>query len=135
MKEVRELIRQLAQEDMTIFLSSHLLHEVEQTCTSMAIINQGKLVVSGKVEELLRGEALSTTEIRATPLERAREIITNLEFVDNVVLDQDRLRITVAEEQVSRVTRALVEHGVEVNAVIPSTSLEAYFLSLTEEET
>jgi len=134
MKEVRELIRQLAHEEMTIFLSSHLLHEVEQTCTSMAIINQGRLVVSGKVDELLHGEALSRTEIRATPLERAREIVSNLAFVEGVEMGSECLYVTVAEEQVPQITRALVEQGVEVSAIIPSTSLETYFLSLTEDE-
>jgi len=135
MKEVRELIRQLAQKEMTIFLSSHLLHEVEQTCTSMAIINQGRLMVSGRVEALLHSVARATMEIRATPLDRAREIISNLEFVEEVESHQERLHVAVAEDRVSQITRALVEQGVEVNAIIPNTSLEAYFLSLTEEET
>jgi len=58
MKEVRELIGQLSnQRGITVFLSSHLLNEVEQVATRMAIINKGKLVVQGKVEELLRERA------------------------------------------------------------------------------
>jgi ABC-type multidrug transport system ATPase subunit len=100
----------------------------------MAIINQGKFVVSGKVEELLHGEALSKTEIRANPLERAREIVSKLTFVEGVEMGQECLYVTVAEERVPEITRKLVEQGVEVNAIIPSTSLEAYFLSLTEDE-
>lgn len=58
MKEVRELIRRLAREGMTIFLSSHLLHEVEQVCTAMAIIDKGRLITAGKVTDLLTDTSL-----------------------------------------------------------------------------
>ena len=58
MKEVRELIARLSKDHgMTVFLSSHLLNEVEQVATRMAIINKGRLVVQGSVDELLRASA------------------------------------------------------------------------------
>jgi len=53
MREVRELIRSLADEGITVFLSSHLLHEVEQVCDRIAVIHQGGIVTEGSVEALL----------------------------------------------------------------------------------
>ena len=58
MKDIRELIARLGQEGRTIFLSSHLLHEVEQVCDHMAIIKQGKIIAQGGVTELLRRGAV-----------------------------------------------------------------------------
>ena len=52
MKDVRELIRELGAAGTTVFLSSHLLHEVEQVCTRAVIINKGRVVVQGPVSEL-----------------------------------------------------------------------------------
>lgn len=133
MKEVRELIKNLAGEGMTVFLSSHLLHEVEQVCTSMAIINRGKLIIAGKVQELLKETQLFATEIQARPLRKARELISQLDFVEKVEVLKDTIKVAATSEQLGVITRKLVEHGVEVTAVIPRTSLEDYFLSITEE--
>lgn len=136
MKEVRELIKNLAKEGITIFLSSHLLHEIEQVCTSMAIINQGRMVICGKVEELLsKGEYdLFTAEITATPLDKARTILSELEFIKNLTISGDTLKIAVPSRHLSDVNEALVGKGIRVSAIIPRTSLEDYFLSLTSEE-
>ena len=95
MKEVRELIKNLALEGITIFLSSHLLHEVEQVCTSMAIINQGKMVTMGKVDELLGEHNLLTAEIRAEPLEKARTILSKLEWISQITRGEDSLKVAV----------------------------------------
>ncbi len=56
MKEIREFLRRLADEGTTIFLSSHLLHEVEQICDRVAILNHGRILAEGHVQELLRGK-------------------------------------------------------------------------------
>lgn len=62
MREVRTLIRQLADDGITIFLSSHLLHEVEQVCDRIAVIRQGEIVAQGVVEELLNQTQKSDLE-------------------------------------------------------------------------
>ena len=134
MKEVREMIVSFAREGITIFLSSHLLHEIEQVCTSMAIINQGKMVITGKVDDLLGEQDLLTTEIRARPLEKARTILNGLEFVRNLTVAGDTLKVAVSTRNLSAVNEALVGNGIRVSALIPRTSLEDYFLSLTSEE-
>lgn len=62
MREVRTLIRHLADEGITIFLSSHLLHEVEQVCDRIAVINKGQIVAQGAVNELLNQQGQSNLE-------------------------------------------------------------------------
>ncbi len=131
-KEVRELIRNLsAQHAMTIFLSSHLLSEIEQTATSMAIINRGILVVQGNVRQLLH-EGGSVVRIAADPLSKAAEIARRHSSVEGVVLNGDTLEVRLAPEEVSTLNALLVKEGVRVHSLIPKRSLEDYFLSITE---
>ncbi len=56
MKEIREMLRTLADEGVTIFLSSHLLHEVEQICDRVAILDHGRILAEGEVSHLLQGK-------------------------------------------------------------------------------
>ncbi len=131
-KEVRELIRNLsAQHAMTIFLSSHLLSEIEQTATSMAIINKGTLIVQGKVQQLLN-EGGSVVKIAAEPLSKAEEIVRHHSSVEGVLRDGDMLEVRMPREGVSSLNAMLVHEGVRVHALIPKRSLEDYFLSITE---
>ncbi len=134
MKEVRELIVQLAEEGITIFLSSHLLHEVEQTCTAMAILNKGQLVTTGSVKKLLADTEIFQTEIKARPVEKARVVLEHLDSVSQLTVEEDVIKIAVAAVNLSKVTKALVESGIEVDSVVPRTSLEDYFLSLTSDQ-
>ena len=134
MKEVRELIVQLAEEGITIFLSSHLLHEVEQTCTAMAILNKGRLVTTGNVKKLLADTEIFQTEIKARPVEKARVVLEHLDSVSQLTVEEDVIKIAVAAVNLSKVTKALVESGIEVDSVVPRTSLEDYFLSLTGDQ-
>ena len=69
MKDVRELIKNLLAKKMTIFLSSHILSEVEQVATRMAIINNGSIISQGKVSDLLGFKNLKI-EIEATPIQK-----------------------------------------------------------------
>src|ERR687894_421064 len=73
--EVRNLITQLGHDGHTIFLSSHLLNEVEQVCTDVAIVQRGELKLQGKVRDLL-GRSTGFL-IEAAPLERVLEILTS----------------------------------------------------------
>ena len=134
MKSVRGLIRRLADEGMTIFLSSHLLHEVEQVCSSLAIINQGKLVVTGEIQDLMKTTSLFTTEIHATPLDKTERVLQTLENVDDITSDGSVIKVSAASDQLGAISAALVNAGVELTAMIPRSSLEDYFLSITGEE-
>jgi ABC-type multidrug transport system ATPase subunit len=130
-KEVRDLIRGLSVDrGMTIFLSSHLLHEIEQTATSMAIINNGNLVVQGPVTELLsKGEAAVRLEARPAP--EAEALIRNFPLVTGVRRNGDLIEFAIPRESTGSLNRALVEAGIEVRALVPRRSLEEYFLAIT----
>lgn len=133
MKEVRDLILKLAEEGITILLSSHLLHEIEQICTTMAIINLGKLIKIGSVHDLLNESDTFITEITAEPVVKAKTTLESLEYVSNVVENSGTLKVRIANKDLSQLTRDLVNANVDVSAIIPRTSLEDYFLSLTDE--
>jgi len=131
-KEVRHLIRRLSAERViTVFLSSHLLSEIEQTATSMAIINAGKLIVQGNVHDLLN-TGNNHVRVDARPVELATEIIKRLQFVTGVKQEDRFLEIGMPLEQTGALNGALVAGGVDVHALIPQRSLEEYFLSITE---
>jgi ABC-type multidrug transport system ATPase subunit len=131
-KEVRHLIRSLsADRAITIFLSSHLLSEIEQTATSMAIINAGRLVVQGKVQELLNTGG-TLVRVDARPVAQAAELLERQPYVANVRQDDQILEVTIPAEKISTLNGTLVAAGLEVHALIPKRSLEEYFLSLTE---
>jgi ABC-2 type transport system ATP-binding protein len=132
-KEVRELIRRLsAERSMTVLLSSHLLNEIEQTATSMAIINSGRLVVQGNVRELLAAEE-NSYRIEARPLQQALSIISGHPGVSAARIEGEAVNCSMDRGTVSSVNRALVLAGIDVQAIAPRKSLEEYFLALTND--
>ncbi len=129
MASMRTFIRALGQGDRTVMLSSHLLGEVEQVCDRVGVIEGGRLVAEGTVEEL-RGAA--GIHIRATPTDLAVRIIGDVVGGDNVSVRDDVLEVTVDPGQAAQLNRRLVEGGVEVSELVSSErSLEEIFLSLT----
>src|SRR4030042_4690347 len=76
MREIRNMLRALAEGGMTVFLSSHLLHEVEQVCDEVAVLNRGKVVRQGKVSELLGKEQAGVRGRGPSPAERATLLMT-----------------------------------------------------------
>jgi ABC-2 type transport system ATP-binding protein len=131
-KEVRELIRRLAVErSMTIFLSSHLLHEIEQTATRMAIINNGSTVVQGGVNELL-AEGTPMVTLQASPLEDARRVVAQFPGVTGLEVDGVVLRFSAERGAIPALARRLVEEHIAIDSIVPRRSLEEYFLAITE---
>jgi len=133
MKEVRDLIRELAQEGITVLLSSHLLHEVEQVCTTMAIINLGKLIKIGSVHDLLNESDTFITEIKAEPVARVMKVLNSLTYISNITNSDGVFKVRIANKDLKKLTRELVKADIDVSAIIPRTSLEDYFLSITNE--
>lgn len=131
MKEVRELIRKLAKKGITILLSSHILHEIEQVCTTMAIINKGKLVKSGEVNELLKTSEAFITEIHAKPIKKAFSLIKKQTYTSDIVEAERVIKVKIAYDNLNKLNALLVENDIKVSAIVPRTSLEDYFLSLT----
>ena len=135
MKEVRELILHLARErGKTVFISSHLLHEIEMVANRMAIINRGELVIQGGVEELLsKGE--SYVILRAEPADLVKRTLAQLPQLLKFRDSEEGLRLEIRLADVPALVRKLIEDNIQVNAIVPRRSLEDYFLSLTESET
>jgi ABC-2 type transport system ATP-binding protein len=134
MRDMRELIRRLAGEGITILLSSHLLYEVEELCNRVAIIRRGGIVYQGPLRELL-ATAASQYRLRALDPERARAILLAQRGIADVRLADGELRFGGDEEAVARVTVALGQARVAFTALIPETaSLEELFLGMTDGE-
>ena len=105
MKHVRELIGHLAKDlGKTIFLSSHLLHEVEQVCSRVGIINRGKLVAEGEVASMLGAEA-GLVEIRVGDGARAEEVLSEVPDVRVVSRDGNALSVRVRPDQIPALNR------------------------------
>jgi ABC-type multidrug transport system ATPase subunit len=131
-KEVRELIGRLSRDrGMTVFLSSHLLHEIEQTATSMAIINRGQLIVHGKVSEVLTQSEVGI-RIESDSPERAAEIVAELPYARGVEQEGQTVQAVIPRDRLADVNRLLVQRGIGVQAFTPKRSLEDYFLAITE---
>ena len=132
MVEVRELVRRLATEQgITIFLSSHLLNEIEQVCNRVVVIDQGLVRAQGTVGELL--QARGFLRVAVDPPDRARGILEGLEGIGPVTEENGYLHVEADPERAADINAALVHGDCRVSALIPSRqSLEEYFLGLVE---
>jgi ABC-2 type transport system ATP-binding protein len=134
MRDMRELVRRLAGEGITILLSSHLLNEVEELCNRVAIVRRGRVVYEGSLAEL-KATAATGYRLRAVDLETARRVALSVAGVADLVVDDGELRFTAGEDAVAMLTVALGRAGVGFTALVPTTaSLEELFLGLTEGE-
>jgi ABC-2 type transport system ATP-binding protein len=129
--EIRELIGHLGRSGHTIFLSSHLLHEVEQVCTEVAIINHGKLVTQGRVADLLKQDAALLIE--AEPLSLVQDVSARF-GVALQVRGPRHVALALPVEQTPALMAAFVTAGANVYQITPQhASLEQLFLELTDE--
>jgi len=130
--EFRQLIRSLVDEGRTVFLSSHLLDEVEKTCEAAAIIDGGRIVTAGAISELARSTR-SELIIECDERDRALALLSG----SAEVLDAERtpagMRLALrAADAASVLNRRLVEAGISVSRLEPvQSSLEQRFLEVT----
>jgi len=133
MQEMRLLIRSIADDlGKTVFLSSHLLHEVEQVCDRVLILNKGKIIAQGQVSELLSQAHMVELRIDSTP--EAAKILSGLDWVEAVEFEDDILRVQASPERTKELMAFLASHQhfpVEVRPVV--ASLERIFLELTND--
>ena len=131
MRDMRELVRRLAGEGLTILLSSHLLYEVEELCNRVAIIRKGSIIYQGELSDLL-ATAASGYRLHALEPERARTLLLSHAGVGDVELRDGDLRFTADDEAVAALSIALGRAGVAFTALTPETaSLEELFLGMT----
>jgi ABC-2 type transport system ATP-binding protein len=132
MRDMRLLIRRLAQQGITIMLSSHLLAEVEELCNKVAIIQSGKIVYEGEISALKRSAGASYS-LSTTDDQTAERVCRAQPGVENVHTQHGRLWFTAEEATVAELSQALVEAGALIRALTPQTAtLEELFFSLTE---
>ncbi|MBJ7611057.1 MAG: ABC transporter ATP-binding protein [Candidatus Dormibacteraeota bacterium] len=132
MVEMRDLIRRLGQGSRTVLLSSHLLGEVEQICQRVGVINGGRLVAEGPLEELRGAEGLL---VQAEPAEKAREVLEAALSAAAVRRRDGYFELSTEPSLAAELNARLVRAGVAVSELRPTErSLEEVFLKLTGEE-
>ena len=129
-REIRGIIRRLADDEgITVFLSSHLLSEVEQLADRLAIIEQGRLVYQGRLDRLPRTRAFQVT---ADPVDRAAVLLEERLDVRPGRLPDGTLEFDIDGHDPAAINRMLVEEGVKVARLsFRDETLEDIFLRLT----
>jgi ABC-2 type transport system ATP-binding protein len=134
MRDMRDLVRRLAAEGITVLLSSHLLGEVEELCNRVAIIRKGRIVYEGQLRDLL-ATAASTYRLRSPEVRRAKALLLAQSGIRDLQSSDGELRFQADEEAVAALSIALGQARIGVTALVPETaSLEELFLGLTQEE-
>jgi ABC-type multidrug transport system ATPase subunit len=131
-REVRTLVTELARDGVTVFLSSHLLSEVEQVCTEVGVMSAGRLVWQGGLAELRAQQAL---RVRVETADRpaAARVLAGLGLADVQAVDGS-VTAALGEAAPEAVVAALVRDGVGVRAFVTERpSLEEQFVGLTGE--
>jgi ABC-type multidrug transport system ATPase subunit len=134
MKEIRDLIIHLSKDqNKTIFLSSHILHEVELVANRMIIISKGMTKVEGYVQDLLKSNVFKVT-FEVDDEVKAIALIKNTKWIDKLQSSSQHVLVfSLGNDEVHALNKFLVENDIKVSAVIPTKSLEDYFLKITEE--
>ncbi|GIJ51606.1 ABC transporter ATP-binding protein [Virgisporangium aliadipatigenens] len=130
--EMRQVLRRYATDGRAVLVSSHLLAEVEQTCTDVVVMNKGKIVASGKVAEIV-GDS-PTVQLEVSDVDTATAVLTDL-GVRSVTPSEGGLVVDVNGTPRQEVVAALVRAGVGVDRVVPRRRLEDAFLSLVGGDT
>lgn len=133
MKEIRDLIIHLSKDQKkTIFLSSHILYEVELVADRMIIINKGSTQVEGSVQELLNKSNLKVTFEVDDPT-KVHQLLRETLWIKKLDSEvKNRFVFSLKNTEIPSLNKFLVDNKVEVSAVIPTRSLEEYFLQITE---
>lgn len=134
MKEIRDLILHLSRDQKkTIFLSSHILYEVELVANRMIIINKGTTKVEGEVKDLINAKKLKVT-FEVDDEEKTKQLVAHSGWGSKLETNAKNVFIfSLENDEIAGLNKYLVENGIAVNAVIPTRSLEDYFLKITDE--
>jgi ABC-2 type transport system ATP-binding protein len=135
MHEMREMIQSLVEEGRTVMLSSHLLDEVERTCDAVAIVDHGRVIRQGPIDELTRGTG-TVVQVDCAEPARAAKLIDEAGIAAGATLTEGGLTVTLpagaSRELVADINRQLVGAGIAVYGLQEiRTSLEDWFLSVT----
>ncbi|MCX2727157.1 ABC transporter ATP-binding protein [Thermomicrobium sp. 4228-Ro] len=131
--EVRELVRDLAAGGQTILLCSHVLAEVQQTCSHVLILARGETVATGALADLLTGNR--TFRLRTPDWARLQAALQQLPWVQVLEENGELMRLLIPPDRHEAFSRLLVEHAIPVLELCrEETTLEQFFLAMTEAE-
>lgn len=128
-KDIRAILNHLKEEGKTIFLNSHLLSEVEMVCDKVAILDKGKLIRTGTIEELTSSSKTYRFQLSKTP----QKIIDGLQkFSLNVHHEQNSIQVTCADQKkLNGIIDYLRENHVDIKSIVPHRqSLEESFIEI-----
>lgn len=129
--DMRALMRRLKGEGHTVLISSHVLHEIEQICDRIAILNTGKIAVQGRVDALLSGR--SRLALRLDRAGEAQALLRPVEWIGEVTRDGDRLLVEAPPARAAEINALLAREGLYASEIRPhEESLERFFLDVTE---
>ncbi|EJS65962.1 ABC transporter ATP-binding protein [Bacillus cereus] len=134
-RELREFIHKLVKEEnMSVFISSHLLSEVQMICDRVAIIHKGKMITVAPIEELIK-TASDRVEWIVTPISKAKDILEDAEEVKEVSIEGERLLCRMDVASINVWNKHFVENGIDVHSVKELVfTLEDLFIELTRGE-
>ncbi|MBA4541371.1 MULTISPECIES: ABC transporter ATP-binding protein [Thermoactinomyces] len=131
-RELRAFIRKLARKDgISVFVSSHILHEVQLMCDRVAIIHQGKLVQTGPIGELVGDQSM--VEWKIEPADRGLKVLQSLPYVTRWEQPDDgRILVHMPAEKIAETNRSLVDKQILVHEIrTHRPTLEDIFLQMT----
>lgn len=130
--EMREMIIRLSREaGKTLLVSSHLLSEMEMMASSLLIIDKGRKVAEGKLNELLNPKT-ALVELAVSDTVAARQLLGQTEWIHDIhETTKQLLRFEMEKSRIPELTRILVSGGLDIQSIRPVHSLEEYFLAQT----
>ena len=134
---MRETLRQLAASGKTVFVSSHVLGEVQQLADVIGIIATGRLVKEGPIEQLLQGEGVVRVRVAPAEVGPASAVLGRLggdDAVSQIAGDDGWLAVRIEPDRAAEVNRALAAAGIYASGIETGSDLEQLFLELTRSE-
>lgn len=130
---IRELIIEKRNQGASVILASHILDEVEKTCSKLLVLNAGQIAFEGNTKELLKTE--NQLELRCPDLVALKLIVTALPLVQRVEVHESYLLVTIPDEvSGADVSKLLIEKGIVLSGIQTRTkSLEEQFLKLLKD--
>ncbi|MCD6012735.1 MAG: transporter ATP-binding protein [Flavipsychrobacter sp.] len=128
--EIRELIRKLNREGITIVIASHLLDEVEKVCTHVAILKKGNLLLNGPVDDVLRSE--DQLEVKAADMAQLERVLQLMSGVKKIRPADGMLQLTCEGIEPQQVNEHCMKNGIVLSHLqLKKRSLESKFMELT----
>ena len=132
--QIRELIIKIAQQGTTIILASHLLDEVEKVCSHVVVLNQGKMLYAGSVDQM--NSSFGSIEVAAQNMESLEYTLKTFSFVSKVTKENNKLFAVLSEEKdPAEINKMFYEQGIIVNHLVKrKESLEQQFFQLIQKQ-